>query len=196
MEEQHQMTKVVLMGHSFIRRLGEFMNEDETNSNLRLYANQFEVIVRARGGLRVPDLAIAASRELDFDANNGIVFLQIGGNDIKSRCNIHSIVSSITSFAQYLIHVKNVRHVLIGQLLRRRPDKVGHLYNGHVIKINIALDAWCSRSEYPIKFWKHRGFWSPDLNFLSRDGVHLKKEKYMLKYLQSIKSAVLHASRL
>ncbi|KAK3082424.1 hypothetical protein FSP39_012310 [Pinctada imbricata] len=134
--------------------------------------------VRARGGLRVPDLAIAASRELDFDANNGIVFLQIGGNDIKSRCNIHSIVSSITSFAQYLIHVKNVRHVLIGQLLRRRPDKVGHLYNGHVIKINIALDAWCSRSEYPIKFWKHRGFWSPDLNFLSRDGVHLKKEKH------------------
>ena len=193
--EDQQITKVVLLGHSFIKRLDRFMRENAEDANLRLHTDKFEVIIRARGGLRVPLLACALSRELDFEASNGLVFLQIGGNDIKNNCNISSIISAITSVAEYLIHTKDVRRVIIGQLFRRRPTVVGPMYNSHVININKGIEVWRKQSDCPISFWKHRGFWDPDMNYLANDGVHLNKNKYMRKYLQSIKSAVLHASR-
>jgi hypothetical protein len=167
-------TTVVLLGHSFIRRLNTFMQEDVANSNLRLDREKFDVIVRARGGLKVPQLT---AREFDFQAENGIVYLQIGGNDIRSNCNVGRIITAITSFAQYLVHAKNVRRVIVGQILRRRPDVVCRHFNDYVIDINKGLESWCKQTGLPISFWKHRGFWDPDLAFLCRDGVHLKNTK-------------------
>jgi hypothetical protein len=58
------------------------MQEDVANFNLRLDRDQFDVIVRARGGLKVPQLT---AHEFDFEVENGIVYIQIGGNDIRSN---------------------------------------------------------------------------------------------------------------
>lgn len=94
------------MEHSFISRLDHFMRENVNNANSRLDKDKFKVIV-----LRVSRLACSASGELYFEAVNCIVFVQIGGNDIRNICNNYSIISAINSFAESLIHAKNVRHV-------------------------------------------------------------------------------------
>lgn len=60
-----KLTPVILMGHSFFRRLGVIINNVRDFDNLRLQKDDFEVIIHAMGGLRTRELA--NSRELlDF----------------------------------------------------------------------------------------------------------------------------------
>jgi hypothetical protein len=62
--EDQQITKVVLLGHSFIKPA-----KNEENANLRcLYTDKHQVITRTRGGLRVAQLSSAVSREFNFEA--------------------------------------------------------------------------------------------------------------------------------
>ncbi|XP_061195987.1 uncharacterized protein LOC133204262 [Saccostrea echinata] len=194
---------VVLIGHSFIRRLGVLINNEREFNNLRLQKDKFEVIIRARGGLRTHELA--NSRELldfqDIHTEGGICFIQIGGNDLSDpRSTPNIVVRQIMALAQFLLLTKNFSYVVIGQLLRRNPSKVGSQYNYKVIDTNKLLHDQCHSSTSNLIFWHHRGFWDPDMKYLARDGVHLKDSshdhRFMNKYLQSIKSAVLHASHL
>ncbi|XP_048731736.2 uncharacterized protein LOC125648780 [Ostrea edulis] len=196
-------TTVVLMGHSFIRRLGVFMDSVQHYDNLRLQKDSFEVIIRARGDLRTYELA--NSRELlDFHnihTKDGICYIQIGGNDLADpQITPHDVVRQIISLAYCLLFINNFSYVIIGQLLRRHPSKVGSLYNTKVIDTNKLLHDQCRSSNSNIIFWHHRGFWDPDMKYLACDGVHLKDSnhdhRFMNKYLQSVKSAVLHAFHL
>ncbi|KAK3100085.1 hypothetical protein FSP39_014558 [Pinctada imbricata] len=189
---------VAILGHSYIRRLGEFIQDNPDCTNMRLDRERFNICIRGVGGLRVQQLA--NSREiLTFDTKQDICFIQIGGNDLSnSKTPVHTIVEWIMSFAQFLIQGKEVKSVLIGQLLRRHPWKVGRSYNERVIQTNKLLHRACTQRDDNIQFWHHRGFWDPELSFLGRDGVHIRyskhDQKYMRKYMQSIRSAVLHAS--
>ena len=112
------------------------MESDRECSNLRLNTDNFKVIVRARGGLKTSDLA--NSRDLlDFKnvtTTGGICFLQIGGNDLcNARTTPQDVVRHITGLADFLLVTKQFRFVIIGQLLRRHPSKVGEAYNRKVI---------------------------------------------------------------
>ncbi|XP_062591617.1 uncharacterized protein LOC134253123 [Saccostrea cucullata] len=192
---------VVLIGHSFIRRLGVLVQNEPDFDNLRLYKDTFKVLFRARGGLKTHELA--NSKELlDFQGihtEDAICFIQIGGNDLTDpQATPTKVARNIMSLAQFLLLTNNFSFVIIGQLLRRHPSKVGDHYNYKVIDTNKLLHDQCHQSTNNILFWHHHGFWDPDMKFLASDGVHLKDSshdhRYMKKYLQSIKSAVLHAS--
>ncbi|XP_062619190.1 uncharacterized protein LOC134280749 [Saccostrea cucullata] len=194
---------VVVIGHSFIRRLGILMQNEPDFDNLRLYKDKFKVLIRARGGLKTQDLA--NSRELlDFQGihiEGAICFMQIGGNDLSNpQATPNKVARNIMSLAQFLLLTNKFSFVIIGQLLRRHPSKVGDHYNFKVIDTNKLLHDQCHRSTSNILFWHHHGFWDPEMKFLASDGVHLKDSSHdhrvMRKYLQSIKSAVLHASHL
>ena len=202
MEEFDDRRTVVLVGHSFIRRLGIFTENSPDHVNLKLNKHRFNVILRAKGGLKVPELANSRNL-LDFSdlvTEDNICFMQIGGNDIS---NVHvapnDVARQIMSLAHFLIETNKFSHVVIGQLLRRHPRKVGREYNSKVIDTNKLLHDECQHTNNII-FWHHHGFWDDDMKYLADDGVHLKDSQqdhqFMNKYLQSIKSAVLHASHL
>ncbi|XP_056003461.1 uncharacterized protein LOC130049625 [Ostrea edulis] len=192
---------LVLMGHSFIRRLGAFMNNVQHYANLRLQKDSFEVLIRARGGLKTYELA--NSRELlDFQSihiDNGICYKQIGGNDFTDpQATPRDVARQIMALTHFLLVTNNFSYVIIGQLLRRHPSKVGSHFNTKVIDTNKLLHDQYHSSNSNLIFWHHRGFWNPDMKYLARDGIHIKDSyhghRFMSKYLQSVKSVVLHAS--
>ena len=194
MEDRHV---VGLIGHSYIRRLGKFMEQNAQFSNLCLDQSKFRVVIRSRGGLTIRGLA--NSRHLCvFPSVPDVCYVQIGGN-YATRLDAHTIARDIVSFANCFLHGHGVKYVIIGQLLRRNPDDSPPGYNDEVVKINRILQSMTS-SITGIKFWKHRGFWS-DLAYLGHDGVHLDVRQRsgspspMVKYLQSIQYAVNNSLR-
>ncbi|XP_062593187.1 uncharacterized protein LOC134254668 [Saccostrea cucullata] len=186
--------RVVIIGHSFIRRLQDFIARNTENDNLRLYSHLFDVQFLSEGGLTVDRMA-RGPKFTTFDPPPQIVFLQIGGNDLdNTHLAAETLVRKIQSYVNYLVLGCGVRHVVIGQILRRnrRGD-----YNSRVVEANCCLKNWASSLDN-ITFHHHHGFWK-DLSFLSADGVHIRCSRtdssQMRKYLQSVKRAVLRASR-
>jgi hypothetical protein len=185
---------VYLIGHSYVRRLGEFMDSKLSLRNLNL-DETCEIHICARGGLTT----VRLPRILNFCQKPDACFLQIGGNDIGQLSNSR-IVSHIMAIASYLVIGVGVTKVIIGQLLRRRPDVVCPSYNDCVIDINLQLEEIIRTQEHNhVVFWKHRGFWR-DMSHLGRDGVHLHNPTHtspgdppspMFKYWRSIRNAVI-----
>ena len=100
------------------------------------------------------------------------------------------------SLAHFLIEIYKFSHVVIGQLLRRHPRKVGLEYNSKVIDTNKLLHDDFQHTDN-INSWHRHGFWDDDGKYLAE---HLKDSQqdhqFMNKYLQSIESADVHASHL
>lgn len=92
----------MILKHSFIRRLRDFINNSQGNDNLRLLRSDFNVIFCARGGLTIHKLANSPEM-LDSAQLKDIYFLQIGSNDLcdNSR-SVYDIANAIISFASYL----------------------------------------------------------------------------------------------
>ena len=75
---------VVILGHSFIRRLRDFVKSSEVNDNLRLSRCNFSVSFYARGGLTIDRLANSPEL-ISFPSSKDICFLQIGSNVLCDR---------------------------------------------------------------------------------------------------------------
>lgn len=185
-------TNVMLLGHSFIRRLNEFMFNTYGCDNLRLDYSLFDITCRAQGGLTIPRLIHERPDLYDFSVcEPDIVYLQIGGNDL-SHSSSETVANEIYSFANFLHFGLHIPFVIIGELLLRDPNKVGIKYNDKVIATNISLLQKVQMDNLPnIIFWRHHGFWQDD-SFLNRDWVHLNRQG-MWKYFRSVRSSVLHA---
>ena len=135
---------------------------------------------------------------ISFPSSKDICFLQIGSNVLCDRTKwIGEIGTTIFSFANFLFSCGKTKKIIIGQILRRSSRVTDPLYNERVILLNIRLQSLCNDADN-IHFWHHRGFWD-SFSFLAADGVHLQHPSVdarpMTKYLQSLKSAILHFSR-
>lgn len=187
---------ICLLGHSFISRLRRYLTSHPDLMNLRLYREQYDVIIRARGGLRIASLA--HSRDLlTFEVTPVICFLQIGENDVLSF-NVDTIVRDIVALASFIRSGIGIRTVIIGQLLRRQPWASSSDFNNRIVAINVKLRTQTSSLD-GVYFWQHRGFWQ-DLSFLCRDGVHLRcsastlhvvTSSPMHRFWRSVRSAIL-----
>ncbi|XP_061173635.1 uncharacterized protein LOC133182807 [Saccostrea echinata] len=188
--------QICLLGHSFIRRLSEFMDSNPDFKDLNLDAENYEITVCAKGGLRTGGLQCMLK---GITGHPDIHFIQIGGNDIGYLSN-EKIVINILSFSEYLTQGLDSKRVIIGQLLRRDPSVSVAGYNDSVVEINSLLTQKTQAHER-IFFWRHRGFWQ-NLSHLARDGVHLdnpplKHLKHgdppspMHKYWRSVRNAVI-----
>ncbi|XP_062578296.1 uncharacterized protein LOC134240212 [Saccostrea cucullata] len=184
---------VRIMGHSYIRRLGEFIAANENYANLQLDNTRYFVDFQARGGLTFQRLAQCAEFTNFPKPPPDVCFLQMGGNDL-CRVQPHKVVTDLLSYAQYLRDGVGIKNVIVGQLLRRQPWATRPGYNEDVIYVNNKLKEGTATLEN-IYYWQHRGFWT-DLSYLGRDGVHIEgTSRHMKKYLHSIRIAVLHHSR-
>ncbi|XP_069133576.1 uncharacterized protein [Argopecten irradians] len=184
------MLNIVILGHSFIRRLRDRVVDDPSCRNLKLSPENFNLLFRAQGGLTVNKLFKRADL-LSFH-HPDIVYLQIGGNDLCTSSPA-DVVNRILDLVEKLITKNKACHIIIGQLFWRNSVATDN-YNEKVIRTNLLLAKGTESSSY-ITFWKHRaGFWKTDLSFLCRDGVHLNQQA-QLKYLQSVKAAILTVSK-
>ena len=76
----NNVCSAVLLGHSFIRRLNDFMKDNPSYYNLRLYENLFDIQCRAQGGHTVFRLIHERYDLYDFGHfTPTIIYLQIGG---------------------------------------------------------------------------------------------------------------------
>ena len=104
-----------------------------------------------------------------------MIFLQVGGNDLSNeQRSAEQVAHGIHSFACYLHIGMEVKYV---------------------IKCNTKLLSLCQERFSNVIFWRRHGFWTDPWLYLSRDEVHLNYSG-MLKYLRSVRSAVLHSQTL
>ena len=117
---------VCVLGHSYICRLRDYLMERDIN-NFNLHDEKFTVELRGRRGLSLKKIVTDASF-LEFESTPGVVFLQIGGNDIRRNTDPNRLASSILSIGEYLVHGLGVQLVIIlasfsvGRLTQIAPD--------------------------------------------------------------------------
>lgn len=186
---------VVVVGHSFIRRLRDYVNNDPRYKNLRLQMENFQVGFRAMGGLKMSRMARDA-QFTTFAMTPDIVFIQTRGNDLGMGKPVRTVYRDIVNFANNLVMGCEAKCVIIGQIFGR--ERIGS-YNEKVVELNNLLkNCTVENSESNVHFHRHHGFWS-SLEFLANDEVHIRcthtDKKHMHKFLQSIKRTVLRAAK-
>ena len=90
---------------------------------------------------------------LDFDSTPDVVFLQIGGNDIRRNTDPNRLASYILSIGEYLVLGLGVQLVII----RRAPHATCAGYTRTVFDVNGILRQRISGVRQ-IKLWNNRGF--------------------------------------
>ena len=183
--------RVLIMGHSFIRRLCDFIKNNAPEYELNFKINE-PVSVGWRG---IGGRTIAKMKRYDLAAVSqfrpDIVYLEIGTNDLTQRnASAVTIGSAIEDFVRLLYEEYGVRFVYVGQTINR--DVRGN-FNNNVAILARYLKVVLEPLPYA-QYWTHRGFWQPRRSTLSYDGVHLNREGQHKLY-KSIRGAVLHGLR-
>ena len=166
--------KVVILGHSFVCRTSDFINQDKLgalhNFGLSPTTHTISFISRPGGKARNMNNAYSQIQAIEPD----LVLLDIGTNDLQSS-SPSVLVSRVYIIFRTLVHFCNVLQVLfmvvIGPL---SPSNLRwqHLWS-HVFKNKI-----CSihgRTPVPICYWYHKGFATNWESFIT-DGVHLNPQ--------------------
>ena len=164
----------LVLGHSFVRRVLEFIDLRQANDNYRRDLNLSEVCeveIFGIGGRTVDEMI---RFDLEFTKRNApnVVVLELGSNDIcDSHCDADTVVLSIVAFTELLIKSLSVRSVGVCQILPRMPTPFDG-YNARVQKVNTLLREALQNIK-SAKFWRHRGLANPARNVYASDGIHL-----------------------
>ena len=90
--------QVLIIGHSNIRRLGNFGRFTTSHSNLRLYHSAFDIQFGSQGGLTVPQLIHKRLDLYIYSPPPYTVFIQLGGNDLSFH-PVNEVVNSFIAIA-------------------------------------------------------------------------------------------------
>ncbi|XP_053388759.1 uncharacterized protein LOC128551858, partial [Mercenaria mercenaria] len=167
--------RVVLFGHSFVRRFNSFIQSNPEHLNIGLSALQFDVNCYGFGGLSLMQRSRLHCVDNKMKGTD-LVILDIGSNDLADPLyEPEKFAKDLLSYAGLLIEGLGVKRVVVMQVLPRKSVPFPG-YNDNVILANSKLKTEISDSHLPIVFWKHRGMWNPDVCIFSPDGVHLSNE--------------------
>ena len=106
--------KVLLYGHSFIRRLENFVQRADVSRNFDFNDNT-EVSYVGYGGATVSRLRKDSDRIVQ-SYRPDILILQIGGNDTVIESDPQVIFNEIVSFARHLHYTLFIREVVVSSL--------------------------------------------------------------------------------
>ena len=177
--------KVMILGHSFVRRLsGDLENhfDDRAKSNFDLEG--VKVRLFGIGGRTVKKIK-------QFDVANvsrfapDVVILEIGTNDL---CNEppETVGSQIDELVELLLNHFSVRVVGVCLVIKRAEP----MFNMKVEVLNRYLSVVVDRPR--VFVWRHKILDSPSHDFLLEDGVHLNPCGQYLLY-RSYRGAILKA---
>ena len=179
---------IFILGHSFIRRLDNFVAANPNLNHQFLLNNVATFQWRGVGGRTVAktlqyDLPVVASSAPD------IVVLQLGTNDL-SRLDPFVVASSIGELVTILHDTYNVKLICVCQTLLGSDP----VFNTRVRALNKYVKTFLEALSY-VFFWGHRGFWNASQRFLARDGIHLNRQG-QYKFFRSLRGAVLKSLRI
>ena len=162
---------VLLLGHSFVRRFGEYLVSPPHpfRSDLNLPAG-VQFYCQGVGGRIVPSLIRYDLGAVD-SVRPDVIVLEIGSNDLcDPSVSFLTIGSAIDDLCALLMDRFQVRHVVVCQILRRivLPYPA---FNEQVLLLNNYLEVVIGDRAHAT-FWKHRGFWHNTSILFCPDGVH------------------------
>ena len=169
---------IVLLGHSFIRRLRDHLKT--TNYlNLGLDEAEFSLLWQGFGGMCIKDMHKHVDMLVSLQPN--AIYLEIGSNDICFSPNVSILVDELFSFVENLLKFcPSISSIIIGQVIQRdlsspRQAKVHSNYNQLVNQFNKTITAHAKLSPHSkrLKIWKHKGLIQHFASYLLPDGVHL-----------------------
>lgn len=169
--------KVLLLGHSFVRRFKEYLQDNEVSVNLK----DVDLHIHGRGGRTVPQVT-RHDLHIVETVRPSIIILELGTNDL-SNSSPERVAHHIRCLVATLLRKPSVKLVLINQVIHRRQQMN---FNNKVDRLNSLL-----QRELPDNYRRHKGMWSDD-NHLHRDGVHLSNQGQQ-KYLKSIRKTIIQA---
>lgn len=184
--------KVLILGHSFVRRLSSDLSrcfDLRAGKDFKLQGTA-SVCLHGVGGRTVATLRsfdLHVIRRLSPD----IVILEIGTNDL-SRFPPEVVGSAIEELVQFLLEQFSVRVVGVCHVIPRGVSYANSsLFLERVLVLHkyleVVLDS-CSK----VFCWRHREFSHPAKDFYLPDGVHLNPSGQYLLY-RSYRGAILHA---
>jgi len=185
--------RVLILGHSFIRRLHAFITRSHDNEyTTKLGISTPDVICKWHGVwgrtvAKVLKYDLSVVKEFGPD----IIILQLGTNDLVNSSPL-TVGSSLEHLVTVLHDVYKVDLICVCQTLRRSSLEV--LFNKNVGLLTRYLETVLEPIPYAF-FWSHRGFWKTKSAFLSQDGVHLNG-RGQHKFYRSLREAVLRCLRL
>jgi hypothetical protein len=108
--------QVGIVGHSFVRRLADFIGEEGSRfSNLGL--RNCDVRFWGRGGWKVGDVALCMQDLIDFCPQ--VVILLLGDNDLAPVLDPEEIATHIVAMASFIKAKTGAGRIIIGQLMPR-----------------------------------------------------------------------------
>jgi len=185
--------RVLILGHSFIRRLHAFItrsHDNEYTTKLGISTPDFICKWHGVGGRTVAKVLkydLSVVKEFGPD----IIILQLGTNDLVNSSPL-TVGSSLEHLVTVLHDVYKADLISVCQTLRRSSLEV--LFNKNVGLLTRYLETVLEPIPYAF-FWSHRGFWKTKSAFLSQDGVHLNG-RGQHKFYRSLREAVLRCLRL
>lgn len=184
------MRTAVLLGHSYVRRLGELItNRPDLRRGSRNLQWKFLGVGGAKVGPHAPrnrDIFQWVRRASQYHPD--IVYLHVGENDLHTTDN-NLLVERIIELVHQVVAVCNPQTVILSQLTAfpANADVSGYSYRANR-KLKEYFDAHHNqiRNTY-IKFWKHTfGIFGPNrLRWYSDDDVHLNHAG-LIEYAESV----------
>ena len=187
---------IVIVGHSFVRRLGDFLRRNYGQYfNMGLDFDRAFITFMHQGGLTVE----AARRNLVENIISlapDIVYIELGSNDLcHPRRGPQEVGDSLQNLANDLIQ-RGVHFVMLGQVIMRADRAIPRAtrsYNHKVRQLTSYMsDLFAPGSQMPARFWRHRGMTYTGSRILGPDGVHLNQLGHYRLY-RSIRGALLYA---
>lgn len=190
--DQSHWPLVVVFGHSFVRRLRDFV-VPKRQYNMDLI--DVSVIFHGVGGLTLSGDAVLES-QVAVDVDPSVIVVDLGANDLDSTTYIDPIQLA-EDMLHFLIDLKNrskVSSLVILQAchrtLPRRHDynEVLPVYNGHLKQLcrdNAAQKIFFFPLKNMIEDWP---------KYLLSDGVHFNSNG-MLRYFRNVRGAAIVALR-
>ena len=167
-----EQPRVLILGHSFIRRLRVFIIKNSPTYNLNLNINTSVTICWHGVGGRTID----KGRRFDLTEverlKPDVVFLQVGTNDLTRRRSSPASVGSAIEDLVCLLHTEDgVRLVCVGQTVEKAP---GWDFQCKCTNPGAVPSRGLRTAPFAI-YWTHREFWRASSSYLSYDGVHLRR---------------------
>ena len=175
--------RVLILGHSFIRRLREFLASHVSLNTDFLLAEYCEIKWHGIGGRTVSTVRAFDQRIVEIFRPD-LVILQLGSNDLVHGDPL-SIASGIEDLVTLLHDSFQVTRICVCQSLYRVSGAAYYQRVRDLIKYLKVLLESLPYSAY----WKHRGFWNSTVGLYSGDGVHLNAHGHYRLY-RSLRGAL------
>ena len=172
-----------LVGHSFIRRMVEFIERNQDSSfSSRMIAVDHSCKVKMIGiGGRTVEKLIKFALQTIRGTAPSVVIMDIGLNDLCDKdADPDTVALSILALVELLLKDLQLICFVLSQVLPRKNQPFSG-YNRRVWHLNGLLKE-AFKSDPGAKFWLHPGLCNPLQNIFTRDGIHLNDEGHQALY--------------